>query len=115
METIMELDETVYNHNSLDSLRQQVKELSLRERVELLHELLGEAACRHIGVYPIPQGFKLSVVIPVFNEERCLRELIRRVQAVEIPKEIIIVDDFSTDSTRAILRTLESDEIRVYY
>jgi glycosyltransferase involved in cell wall biosynthesis len=115
METIMELDDQVFNHNSLDFVRQQIKDLSLTERVELLHDLLGEAACRHIGVYPIPTGFKLSVVIPVFNEERWLRELIERVQAVEIPKEIIIVDDFSTDGTRAILRTLESDEIRVCY
>ena len=36
----------------------------------------------------IPDGFKLSVVIPVYNEERWLRELVRRVQAVPIPKEI---------------------------
>jgi glycosyltransferase involved in cell wall biosynthesis len=115
MDTIMEYAERTVNHGVLDTVRRQVKELSLAERTELLHELLGEAACRHIGVYPIPEGFKLSVVIPVFNEERWLRELIRRVQAVEIPKEIIIVDDFSTDGTRAILKTMESDEIRVFY
>ena len=72
-------------------------------RVEVLHKLLGEAACRNIGIYPIPPGFKLSVVIPVYNEERWLAELVRRVQAVQIPKELILVDDCSTDGTPAIL------------
>ena len=102
---------------SVEYLRCQLSALGREERVELLHELLGEAACRQVGIYPIPAGFKLSVVIPVFNEERWLRELVRRVQAVEIPKEIVIVDDFSTDGTRAILRQLEaeSEEVRVFY
>ena len=86
-------------------------------RVELLHKLLGEAACRNIGIYPIPPGFKLSVVIPVFNEERWLAELVRRVQVVEIPKELILVNDFSTDGTPAILKQLEQqyDNIRVFH
>ena len=47
-------------------------------RAHVLHQLLGEAACRQIGIYPIPPGFKLSVVIPVYNEERWLAELVRR-------------------------------------
>jgi glycosyltransferase involved in cell wall biosynthesis len=74
-----------------------------RRRIEALHALLGEGPCRQLGIYPIPEGFKLSVVIPVYNEERWLREIIRRVRAVPIPKEIILVDDCSTDGTRKIL------------
>jgi glycosyltransferase involved in cell wall biosynthesis len=85
------------------------------ERVRVLQKLLGEAACRQLGIYPIPPGFKLSVVIPVYNEEQWVRELVRRVQAVPIPKEIIMVDDCSTDGTRAILQELASDEVRVFY
>jgi glycosyltransferase involved in cell wall biosynthesis len=85
------------------------------ERVALLNELLGEPACRQLGIYPIPEGFKLSVVIPVYNEERWIRELIRRVQAVPISKEIILVDDCSTDGTRAILEAMEGDNIRVFF
>lgn len=49
---------------------------------------------------------KLSIVIPVYNEERTIAEIIRRVKAVSlanIEKEIIIVDDGSTDKTREIL------------
>src|SRR5207249_3691405 len=115
-DTIMDLSTaTPVDQGLLASIRQQVKHLSQPGRVELLHDLLGAGACRQIGIFPIPPGFKLSVVIPIFNEERWLRELIKRVQAVEIPKEIICVDDFSTDGTRAILRTLESDEVRVFY
>jgi glycosyltransferase involved in cell wall biosynthesis len=83
------------------------------ERLQLLHRLLGEPACRQLGIYPIPEGFKLSVVIPVYNEERWIREVVRRVQAVPIPKEIVIVDDCSKDNTRAILKELEGGNIRV--
>ncbi|MBP3959356.1 glycosyltransferase family 2 protein [Gemmata sp. G18] len=86
-------------------------------RVALLEQLLGVNACRQIGIYPIPPGFKLSVVIPVYNEERWLGELVRRVQAVEIPKELILVNDFSTDGTPAILAQLEKqyDNVRVFH
>lgn len=86
-------------------------------RVEILHKLLGVSACREIGIFPIPPGFKLSVVIPVFNEERWVAELVRRVQAVEIPKELILVNDKSTDGTPAILDQLvkQYDNVRVFH
>jgi len=45
----------------------------------------------------------LSIVIPAFNEERTIVELLRRVRAVPYTKQIIVVDDFSTDSTAALL------------
>ena len=102
------------NGDGLDHLLERVA-ASPRERLAVLHRLLGEAACRQLGVYPIPDGFKLSVVIPVYNEEQWVRELVRRVQAVPIPKEIVVVDDCSTDGTRAILRELEAEGVRVVY
>ena len=52
---------------------------------------------------------KLSVLIPVYNEEATVETLIRRVLAVEIPIEIIIVDDGSTDQTASILSKLKKD------
>ncbi|HWG43259.1 MAG TPA: glycosyltransferase family 2 protein [Gemmataceae bacterium] len=85
------------------------------ERIALLHQLLGEPACRQLGIYPIPEGFKLSVVIPVYNEERWIREVVRRVRAVPIPKEIVIVEDCSKDKTRDILKELEGGDVRVFY
>jgi glycosyltransferase involved in cell wall biosynthesis len=86
------------------------------ERLALLQRLLGEAACRQLGLFPMPDGFKLSVVIPVYNERQWIQELVRRVQAVPIPKEILIIDDCSTDGTRDILRRLEDQpDLRIVY
>jgi glycosyltransferase involved in cell wall biosynthesis len=85
------------------------------ERFQLVRQLLGEGACRQLGLYPLPEGFKLSVVIPVYNEEQWIRTLVERVQAVPIPKEIIIVDDCSKDGTRQILPTLQADNVQIIY
>ncbi len=46
---------------------------------------------------------KLSVIIPVYNEEKTISEIIRRVKVVNLKKEIIIVEDGSTDGTKEIL------------
>src|SRR5437016_3490556 len=103
---------------SHEELEQQIERLleSPQERYELLRRLLGEPACRQLGIFPIPAGFKLSVVIPVYNERQWVREIIRRVRAVPIPKEIIVVDDCSTDGTRDILRQFEAEgDLRVFY
>ena len=54
---------------------------------------------------------RLSVIIPVYNEKNTLLEILKRVERVDMEKEIIIVDDFSTDGTREVLegiKTLES-------
>jgi glycosyltransferase involved in cell wall biosynthesis len=48
----------------------------------------------------------VSVVIPVFNEAATVEELIRRVLAVPIRKELIVVDDGSTDGTSALIDAL---------
>ena len=48
----------------------------------------------------------MSLVIPVYNEKASLEELLRRVVAVDMPKELIVVDDFSTDGSREVLSRL---------
>ncbi len=75
-----------------------------------LGEWLGPGACRQLGIYPVPEDLRLSVVIPVYNEQDTIQEIIRRVRAVPIPKEIIVVDDGSSDSTGEILSTLEGGD-----
>ena len=56
---------------------------------------------------------KLSVVIPVYNEIDTILEILQRVKAVPVDKEIIIVDDCSTDGTREILREIKDDNIQL--
>jgi glycosyltransferase involved in cell wall biosynthesis len=58
---------------------------------------------------------KLSVVIPVYNEKDTIRELYDAVRAVHLNKEILLVDDFSTDGTRDILRSMSDDETRIFF
>jgi glycosyltransferase involved in cell wall biosynthesis len=56
----------------------------------------------------------VSVVIPVYNERETVVEVVRRVQAVGVHHEIVIVDDFSIDGTRKLLMELEREsDIRV--
>ncbi len=50
---------------------------------------------------------KLSVLIPVYNEANTVREAIRRVQRVDVSKEIIVIDDGSNDESREILANLD--------
>ena len=63
---------------------------------------------------------KLSIVIPVFNEKKTLEELVKRLLAVKLPrvtKEIILVEDASTDGTRAVLKKLakKHPKFKVFY
>jgi len=55
---------------------------------------------------------KLSVLVPVYNEERTLEEVVRRVSAIPTPKEIILVDDGSQDRSREILTRLQKESDR---
>jgi len=61
---------------------------------------------------------RLSVIIPVYNEEKTIKEVIGKVKKAKIgniAKEMIIVDDFSTDNTRNILKNLENKSLKVFY
>lgn len=84
-------------------------------RLRVLQTLLGEGACRQLGIVPVPEGFMLSVVIPVYNERQWIHEVVRRVEATPIPKEIILVDDCSTDGTREMLAEFAERGHKVIY
>ena len=61
----------------------------------------------------------VSVVIPVYNERETIRAVLARVQAVPVRKELIVVDDGSTDGTREVLGQVRPDdggaEVRVIF
>ncbi len=52
---------------------------------------------------------KISVVIPIYNEEKTIREIVRRVQDTPFDKELIIVDDGSFDETPHLLKKLSAE------
>ena len=51
---------------------------------------------------------KLSIVVPVYNEKNTITPVLERIENTPYEKEIIVVDDFSTDGTREILRSFDS-------
>jgi glycosyltransferase involved in cell wall biosynthesis len=77
---------------------------------------LGPSASRRLGLFAAPEGLRVSVVVPVYNERGTLEEVIRRVQAVPLAKEIVLVDDASTDGTREVMARMEGQPgVRVFY
>jgi glycosyltransferase involved in cell wall biosynthesis len=64
------------------------------------------------------KDYLLSVLIPVYNEVNTLHEILERVRDVEIKKEILLVDDGSTDGTRELMRNeIEGKypDVRIFY
>lgn len=53
---------------------------------------------------------KISVVIPAYNEVQTIKEILRRVKAVNTADEIVVVDDGSTDGTRAVLQEIHGND-----
>jgi glycosyltransferase involved in cell wall biosynthesis len=79
-------------------------------------EPTSERAGRPSEACQAPVDLVLSIVIPVYNERQTLLEILRRVRAVPIAKEILLIDDGSTDGTRALLRSLEGEsDLRIFY
>ena len=61
---------------------------------------------------------KLSIIVPVYNEEKTIIEILDRVKKEEIPgveKEIIVVDDGSTDTTRQKLKDIKGNDFKIIY
>ncbi len=83
-------------NNTLDRLQQLSGQLTSDDDYE-------PAVCD----YQVPRNFRLSIVIPVFNEERTIHRVLARVAALPLPTEIIVIDDASTDGTRRALAQID--------
>jgi len=62
---------------------------------------------------------KLSIIMPVYNEAKTIKEVLSHVQKANLPnnltREIVIIDDCSTDGSREILKSIDDQEIKVFY
>jgi glycosyltransferase involved in cell wall biosynthesis len=59
------------------------------------------------AIDPVERSLTVSVVIPVYNERAYIEEVLLRVQSVRLEKEVLVIDDGSTDGTRELLREFE--------
>jgi glycosyltransferase involved in cell wall biosynthesis len=83
---------------------QEAKNMSMPASAAPTYPVFSDTASSAVGV----KGW-LSVIIPVYNESRCVATLLEMVKRVPVPKEIIVVDDGSTDGTRETLLGLMHD------
>jgi len=58
---------------------------------------------------------ELSVIVPVYNEAKTIRQILEKIDSVNIDKEIIVVDDGSWDETGKILRDIRFDNLKIIY
>ena len=61
---------------------------------------------------------KLSIIIPVYNEKDTIKEIVKRIEKVNlgrISKEIILVDDFSTDGSREIVKKMKGNYVKLFH
>jgi glycosyltransferase involved in cell wall biosynthesis len=70
-------------------------------------EIFWEISSKRALIPFIISPMKISVIIPAYNEKNTIQEIVRRVQAMKMVDEIIIVDDGSTDGTRDLIANLD--------
>jgi len=58
---------------------------------------------------------QLSVIIPVYNEAKTIRQILEKINSVDIDKEIIVVDDGSCDGTEKILRDIKYNNLKIIH
>jgi glycosyltransferase involved in cell wall biosynthesis len=76
----------------------------------MLERIWGQVGAAYFPLFEIPEDLCLSIVIPVYNERDTVQEVVRRVRRVPINKQIIVVDDGSSDGTRELLAEMEGEK-----
>ena len=67
---------------------------------------LGSQATERLALLKLDETFKLSIIVPVFNETETIEQVLQRLVKLPLPLEIIVVDDGSKDGSRELLTTL---------
>ncbi len=81
-----------------------------------LDQVLTDDVCRRLGIFSIPDSFRLTVVIPVYNEVNTVLDVIDHVRRTSLPLEIIVVNDGSSDGTREKLDVLPpASDLRIIH
>jgi glycosyltransferase involved in cell wall biosynthesis len=94
-------------------LDQDPSQLWTKSHVKKMHRLLGEMVCRQLGIYELPDGFVLSVIVPVFNESGTVANVVERLVQTGMPMQIILVDDGSNDGTAAAMDAIELERNQI--
>ena len=87
-------------HSTDDARQAMLDSVQPNELVNLLKRQLPEGVCRRLGLFDMPVGLQTFSRHSGLQRSPFVARDLRRVQAVSIPKEIVLVDDNSTDGTR---------------
>lgn len=68
-----------------------------------MRALMGTDACQRLAIFPLPDGFLLSVIVPVYNECATVPGVIDRLRETGLPLQIVLVDDGSVDGSGDVL------------
>ncbi len=77
--------------------------------VNEMHAFLGEDVCRKLAIFPLPNEFRLSVIVPVYNEQQTVGLVVQRLRRTGIPMQIILIDDGSMDGTGDAVDEFQAD------
>ena len=73
---------------------------------------MGESVCRQLAIFDLPDGFRLSVIVPVYNESSTVAGVVERLRKTGLPLQILLVDDGSQDGTeRAVDQLAQSSDV----
>lgn len=68
-----------------------------------MQRFLGPDACRRLAIYSLPAGFRLTVIVPVYNECQTIQDVLDRLVETGLPMQILLVDDGSSDGSGELL------------